>query len=168
MHHFLEKASAMYYNGNPIMSDEEFDALARKYRYEEVCYQVTDGIPHLYRMYSLQKVFNLNDIESSTSPMVRTPKLDGAAVSLQYVNGHLAQALTRGDGQLGRDITLKMEELVPNVIGIKDEIQITGEVVAPDTIPNARNFAAGSLNLKDYMSFVFAAKTYVCRIRYSR
>ena len=147
MHHFLEKASAMYYNGNPILSDEEFDALARKYRYEEVGYQVTDGIPHMYRMYSLQKVFNLGDIDSTTAPMVRTPKLDGAAVSLQYVNGHLAQALTRGDGQLGRDITLKMEELVPNVIGIKGEIQITGEVVAPDMIPNARNFAAGSLNL---------------------
>ena len=159
MHHFLEKASAMYYNGNPIMSDEEFDALARKYRYEEVGYQVTDGIPHMYRMYSLQKVFNLNDIESSTAPMVRTPKLDGAAVSLQYVNGHLAQALTRGDGQLGRDITLKMEELVPNVIGIKGEIQITGEVVAPDTIPNARNFAAGSLNLKDSSEFRSRAQT---------
>ena len=159
MHHFLEKASAMYYNGNPILSDEEFDALARKYRYEEVGYQVTDGIPHMYRMYSLQKVFNLNDIESSTSPMVRTPKLDGAAVSLQYVNGHLAQALTRGDGQIGRDITLKMEELVPNVIGIKGEIQITGEVVAPDMIPNARNFAAGSLNLKDQSEFRSRAQT---------
>ena len=159
MHHFLEKASVMYYNGNPILSDEEFDALARKYRYEEVGYQVTDGIPHMYRMYSLQKVFNLNDIESSTAPMVRTPKLDGAAVSLQYVNGHLAQALTRGDGQLGRDITLKMEELVPNIIGIKGEIQITGEVVAPDTITNARNFAAGSLNLKDHFEFRYRAQT---------
>ena len=153
MHHFLEKASAMYYSGSPILSDEEFDALAKKYRYEEVGYQVTDGIPHLYRMYSLKKIFDLNDVESSTAPYVRTPKLDGAAVSLQYVNGHLAQALTRGDGQLGRDITLKMEELVPNVIGILDTVQITGEVVAPDTIPNARNFAAGSLNLKDYSEF---------------
>jgi NAD-dependent DNA ligase len=153
MHHFLEKASAMYYSGNPILSDEEFDALAKKYRYEEVGYQVTDGIPHLYRMYSLKKIFDLNDVESSTAPYVRTPKLDGAAVSLQYVNGHLAQALTRGDGQLGRDITLKMEELVPNVISISDTVQITGEVVAPNTIPNARNFAAGSLNLKDYSEF---------------
>ena len=153
MHHFLEKASAMYYNGNPILSDEEFDALARKYRYDDVGYKVTDGIPHLYSMFSLKKVFNLNEVDTTTAPMVRTPKLDGAAVSLQYVNGHLAQALTRGDGQLGRDITLKMEELVPNIIGVKGEIQITGEVVAPDSIPNARNFAAGSLNLKDYNEF---------------
>ena len=159
MHHFLEKASAMYYSGNPILSDEEFDALVAKYRYEEVGYQVTDGIPHMYRMYSLQKVFNLNDIDFSTAPMVRTPKLDGTAVSLQYVNGHIAQALTRGDGQLGRDITLKMEEIVPNIIGIKGEIQITGEVVAPDMIPNARNFAAGSLNLKDLSEFRSRAQT---------
>ena len=153
MQHFLEKASIMYYSGTPILSDAEFDALVRLYNYDTVGHTVTDGIPHLYKMYSLQKVFDLNAIESSTSPMVRTPKLDGAAVSLQYVNGHLAQALTRGDGNLGRDITLKLEEIVPNVISIKGTIQITGEVVAPDTIPNARNFAAGSLNLKDMNEF---------------
>jgi DNA ligase (NAD+) len=91
--------------------------------------------------------------------MVRTPKLDGAAVSLQYVNGHLAQALTRGDGNLGRDITLKLEELVPQQISILDKIQITGEIVAPDTIANARNFAAGSLNLKDLSEFRSRAQT---------
>jgi len=153
MQHFLEKASAMYYSGTPILSDAEFDALARLYNYDTVGHTVTDGIPHLYKMYSLQKVFDLNAVESSTSPMVRTPKLDGAAVSLQYVNGHIAQALTRGDGNLGRDITLKLEELVPNVISIKGKIQITGEIVAPDTITNARNFAAGSLNLKDLLEF---------------
>ena len=153
MQHFLEKASAMYYSGTPILSDEEFDSLARLYNYESVGHTVTDGIPHLYRMYSLQKVFNLSDIESTTAPMVRTPKLDGAAVSLQYVNGHFAQALTRGDGNLGRDITLKLEELVPPTISILHKVQITGEVVAPDTIPNARNFAAGSLNLKDMNEF---------------
>ena len=153
MQHFLEKASAMYYSGTPIISDAEFDSLARLYHYDTVGHTVTDGIPHLYRMYSLQKVFDLNDIEATTAPMVRTPKLDGAAVSLQYVNGHLAQALTRGDGNLGRDITLKLEELVPPQISILDKIQITGEIVAPDTIANARNFAAGSLNLKDLSEF---------------
>ena len=153
MQHFLEKACAMYYNGCPIISDEQFDALAAQYNFEQVGHQVTDGIPHLYRMYSLQKVFSLEDIPTPNTKYVRTPKLDGAAVSLVYINGHLAQALTRGDGNLGRDITLKMEELVPNIIGIKDTIQITGEVVAPDTIPNARNFAAGSLNLKDIHEF---------------
>lgn len=159
MQHFLEKASAMYYSGTPIISDAEFDSLARLYHYDTVGHTVTDGIPHLYRMYSLQKVFDLNDIEATTAPMLRTPKLDGAAVSLQYVNGHLAQALTRGDGNLGRDITLKLEELVPQQISILEKIQITGEIVAPDTIANARNFAAGSLNLKDLSEFRSRAQT---------
>jgi NAD-dependent DNA ligase len=158
MQHFLEKASAMYYSGHPIISDEEFDALAKLYNYDTVGHTVTDGIPHLYRMYSLQKVFHLDDIPTPNAAYVRTPKLDGAAVSLQYINGHLAQALTRGDGNLGRDITLKLEELVPPTISALDKVQITGEVVAPDTIPNARNFAAGSLNLKDPSEFRSRAK----------
>ena len=158
MQHFLEKASAMYYSGTPILSDAEFDSLARIYNYDSVGHTVTDGIPHLYKMYSLQKVFDINDIEGTTSPLLRTPKLDGAAVSLQYINGHLAQALTRGDGNLGRDISLKLEELVPVHISIRSKIQITGEVVAPDTITNARNFAAGSLNLKDMTEFRSRAK----------
>ena len=165
MYSFLEKASAMYYAGSPIISDEEFDALAKQYNYEEVGHTVTDGIPHLYRMYSLQKVFNLDDIEFVGTEYVRTPKLDGAAVSLTYVKGHLAQALTRGDGNLGRDITLKLEELVPNIVSIMDTVQITGEVVAPNDIPNARNYASGSLNLKDMAEFRARAKD-LCFVAY--
>lgn len=165
MYSFLEKASAMYYAGSPIISDEEFDALAKQYNYESVGHTVTDGIPHLYRMYSLQKVFNLEDIEFVGTEYVRTPKLDGAAVSLTYVKGHLAQALTRGDGNLGRDITLKLEELVPSIVDILDTVQITGEVVAPNDIPNARNYAAGSLNLKDMTEFRSRA-TNLCFVAY--
>jgi DNA ligase (NAD+) len=155
----------MYYSGSPIISDAEFDALAKKYNYESVGHTVTDGIPHLYRMYSLQKVFNLDEIEFVSTNYVRTPKLDGAAVSLTYVKGHLAQALTRGDGNLGRDITLKLEELVPNIVEILDTVQITGEVVAPNDIPNARNYAAGSLNLKDISEFRSRAEN-LCFVAY--
>ena len=153
MYSFLEKASAMYYSGTPIISDAEFDSLAAQYNYISVGHTVTDGIPHIYRMYSLRKVFDLNEVEYSAAEYIRTPKLDGAAVSLTYVNGHLAQALTRGDGNLGRDITLKLEELVPNIVGIKPTVQITVDVVAPNDIPNARNYASGSLNLKDMKEF---------------
>jgi len=158
MQHFLDKAAAMYYSGTPIVSDAEFDSLASQYNYDSVGHVVTDGIPHMFRMYSLQKVFDINDVDYVSTEYVQTPKLDGAAVSLVYVNGHLAQALTRGDGNLGRDITLKLEELVPNIIGVQDTVQITGEVVAPSNIPNARNFAAGSLNLKDMKEFRSRAK----------
>ena len=153
MKDFIEKASACYYSGTPIISDEEFDSLVKKYNYDQVGHRVTDGTPHMYRMYSLQKVFSLDDIPTPNSKYVRTPKLDGAAVSLLYVNGHFALGLTRGDGNLGRDITIKLEELVPLTIPMKGEVQITGEVVMPSSVPNARNVASGLLNLKDIQEF---------------
>ena len=104
-------------------------------------------------MYSLKKCFNLEDAPLPIEECIETPKLDGAAVSLLYVAGFLQLALTRGDGIQGRDITDKMRLLVPDQISITAMVQITGEVVAPDSIPNARNYAAGSLNLKDSAEF---------------
>jgi len=160
MRDFIEHAAEMYYLGTPIMSDAEFDVLADKYSYEKVGHQVTDGIPHLYKMYSLQKYFDINDAPALNG-YVKTPKLDGAAVSLTYVSGTLALALTRGDGNLGRDITEKMRCLVPEKVPFPGFVQITGEVVCPSRVPNARNVASGSLNLKDMAEFHARPLTFV-------
>ena len=148
MQAFLDRASTMYYEGYPIISDEEFDLLAGKHNYNKVGYTVTDAVSHTYQMYSLQKCFDIDKAPLDIEDCILTPKLDGAAVSLLYVNGSLVLALTRGDGIQGRDITDKMAQLVPDPIGDKRVIQVTGEVVAPSSIPNSRNFAAGSLGLK--------------------
>jgi NAD-dependent DNA ligase len=161
MREFLEKASVAYYSGYPLISDAEFDALSAKYGYNAVGHAVTDGIPHLHKMYSLQKVFSIDDIPTPNSKYICTPKLDGAAVSLTYINGHLALGLTRGDGNLGRDITDKLELLVPNNVSFKGEVFITGEVVCPSNVTNARNVAAGSLNLKDLEEFKTRPLTFV-------
>jgi len=161
MKDFLDKASKHYYEGNPIISDAEFDSLADKFGYNGVGYSVTDGIPHLYKMYSLQKVFSEADLPSDIDNYFCTPKLDGAAVSILYVNGLLALSLTRGDGNIGRDITEKMRALVPNTISLLEVIQVTGEVVAPKSIPNARNYASGALNLKDMNEFADRDLTFV-------
>ena len=67
---------------------------------------------------------------------------------MTYINGQLTQALTRGDGIHGRDILDKMRLIVPEYIQVKGIVQVTGEVVAPERIENARNYAAGALNLK--------------------
>ena len=115
----------------------------------------------IHKMYSLQKVFNIDDIPTPNSKYFCTPKLDGAAVSLTYINGHLALGLTRGDGNIGRDITDKLELLVPNNISFKGEVFVTGEVVCPSTVTNARNVAAGSLNLKDLEEFRTRPLTFV-------
>jgi len=143
----------MYYEGYPILSDDEFDMLANKHQYNAVGYKVTDAVPHTYRMYSLKKCFDINDAPLNIKVCVETPKLDGAAVSLLYVEGLLQLALTRGDGIQGRDITDKMRLLVPEEISITNLVQITGEVVAPSSVPNSRNFASGSLGLNDLEEF---------------
>lgn len=161
MREFLDYASKMYYEGTPIISDAEFDCLAAHFNYLSVGHTVTDGIPHYYPMYSLQKVFDMEKAPFSLNGVVETPKLDGAAVSLLYVEGTLRLALTRGDGKMGRDITEKMQHLVPNTIDIDGIRQITGEVVAPSTIPNARNYASGALNLKSMEEFSKKDLTFV-------
>lgn len=154
MKDLLDRASAAYYEGNPILSDEEFDRLAEKYSYSSVGHSISGGIPHLYQMYSLQKVFDLEEVSANLEKdYIATPKLDGAAVSLLYVNGRLELALTRGDGVKGQDITEKMSLLVPTELFIVKTVQITGEVVCPSSVANARNVAAGSLNLKDLEEF---------------
>ena len=156
----LQQASEDYYNGKPSMSDEQFDKLAVYAKYDEVGYSSRDNrVPHAFQMYSLQKIFSneldkdpLADYKGAT---IVSPKLDGAAVSLLYVSGQLHKALTRGDGKRGLDITEHMKTLVPNSLGkfTGTLLQITGEVVAPKTIKNARNYAAGALNLKDTSEF---------------
>jgi len=110
-------------------------------------------------MYSLQKIFS-NELDKQPFGNYKggisvSPKLDGAAVSLLYVEGQLHKALTRGDGKRGLDITDHMRTIVPTSLGeFKGTLlQVTGEVVAPKTIKNARNYAAGALNLKDTSEF---------------
>ena len=157
MKEFLDHASDQYYNGTPIISDAEFDKLAQIHNYSSVGYSVTDGTPHYFQMYSLQKFFSVEDCPATKedSGYIGSPKLDGAAVSILYVDGKFQHALTRGDGKLGKDISDKMEHLVPDrILTNHKTLQITGEVVAPKELPNARNLAAGSLNLKDVDEFL--------------
>ena len=139
------------------MTDPEWDALYDGL--EEIGYTPESGVPHKYQMYSLQKTFDNEELENwlrvkhEGQLVTCTPKLDGAAVSIMYRDGNLSSALTRGNGKIGLDILNKIQYLVPTKINYLKEIQIDGEVVAPTSIPNARNYSAGSLNLKDPLEF---------------
>jgi NAD-dependent DNA ligase len=155
MEKFLDSLSASYYVGNPQVTDAEFDALAAQYNYKNVGYTPTNGVRHFYPMYSLQKCFNLEEAPINTTGCTSSHKLDGAAISLLYVDGRLELGLTRGDGITGQDITEKCYKIAPSRISINGIVQITGEVVAPKTIENARNYAAGALNMKDTEAFAF-------------
>ena len=150
-------AKQYYEGGNSPLTDPEWDALYDGL--EEIGYTPESGVPHKYQMYSLQKTFDNEELESwlrvkhEGQLVTCTPKLDGAAVSIMYRDGNLSSALTRGNGKIGLDILNKIQYLVPTKINYLKEIQIDGEVVAPTSIPNARNYAAGSLNLKDPLEF---------------
>lgn len=157
LENYLKQCDLAYFNGKPLIADDVYDRL--KQVDEVVGYKDDreERIPHTFPMWSLQKVFDGETTPPSwaeNESVVITPKLDGSAVSILYIDGVYTLALTRGDGKKGVPITDKMKYLVPSQIQTDEKIlQITGEVVAPVEIPNARNYAAGSLNLKDIEEF---------------
>lgn len=152
IHEFLDKASKAYYSGSPIISDVEFDTLAEMCGYSVLGASFDNTEPHLHKMYSLQKV-QYGEQEPILIDPVKTPKLDGAAISLLYLPSNnklvLYKILTRGNGIRGINITDKLRHLVPDSINGATPLQINAEVVAPSSIPNARNYASGALNLKN-------------------
>lgn len=189
---YLE-AKEKYYEGIPIMSDFEFDTLEEKLKKEKskVIGIVGTGkaakIPHTFQMGSLAKtnVYEddisdakdaladirnfMNKIPSGTVKSYEcTPKFDGNAMELLYVDGKFQLALTRGNGIEGFDQTVKLKTMVPDTI-LKYEdnkVEIRGEVVIPiktfnrkysvealgaeKGFKNARNFVAGVLSREEY------------------
>ena len=128
---FLDSASKAYYAGSPIISDEQFDRLADSHGYNAVgAKQHSNKEKHLYQMYSLQKYYE----DEGTQPLqgirsiASSVKLDGAAISLLYVDGSLVRGLTRGDGIEGQLITDKLlaTNIVPHTIPHMGVDQITG------------------------------------------
>lgn len=148
----MERASKAYYDGEAFLTNEQYDRL------EKINGSIIAGegdTPHAYRMYSLNKHYgDINTGPVNVGLCVESPKLDGAAVSILYVDGDLVHALTRGNGIKGRDITSKLAYLgVPEAINQNGIVQICGEVVARKDVPNSRNFASGALNQKDLAAF---------------
>ena len=157
---FLIECKEAYYAGEPIISDEQYDHL------EDICNEdlsvgtYRGKTHHWFRMYSLQKVYLGEDPPWDKINMVCTPKLDGAAIALRYLNNELHSVVTRGDGKYGDDIShLFQDERIYGPMGISKYLdipgaaQVTGEIVAPKYIENARNYAAGALGLKSAVVF---------------
>ena len=177
-------AKAEYYKGNEIMSDFEFDTLEEELKsLGSSVIEIVDGddstvtrYPHMNPMLSLEKVqvmdedeFPIEDLQKffnkSTDKKLSfecSPKLDGSAMSLKYVDGVLKQGLTRGGGEKagGLDKTDKMRYMVPESYEVQSEktngtVEIRGEIVIDKEIfarkyaadyKNERNFVAGIMN----------------------
>lgn len=131
---------------------------------------------HKSRMWSLEDVFNADDLLKWLIRVYKfdeavtfycEPKYDGASLNLIYENGKLVQAITRGDGVEGEDITQNAKTIksIPLSIEYKEPIEIRGEVVifkseferinderaknGENLFANPRNAAAGSLRQLD-------------------
>ena len=187
-------AKAYYVDDNPIATDEEYDRLGREcLAYEQsnpelshpnspnkrVGGTVLEGFTkasHLSRMWSQEDVFNTKELENwikrankveTDLDFVCEPKFDGASLNLIYENGLLKQAITRGDGSIGEDVTNNVKTIhsVPLQINYDGLIEIRGEVVIKKSdfekinktrlqnneplFANPRNAAAGSLRQLD-------------------
>ena len=166
----LRKASAAYYGpSGPIMSDAAFDALELKLRksapdhpvFAEVGAPSSSGwakVSHPVPMGSLNKAQTLEDFNSwavdDEEDLIVSDKLDGISILMTYEKGELVRAETRGDGEVGDDITrnVRVMQGVPSHILYDETCYIRGEIVCCKTDfaehfpgePNPRNTASGT------------------------
>lgn len=146
-------ANTVYYDGNPSMSDDEFDnhwntLLALEVEHgalaESPTQKIDDGhnplfteVEHSVPMLSLNKVYSVELLEEwskeFTGDFTIMPKYDGASLSLSYHQGRLQSAVTRGNGVKGDDITVNIMQLrvqgLPLTVADKWTGVVRGEVV---------------------------------------
>ncbi|VEG30113.1 NAD-dependent DNA ligase LigA [Actinomyces howellii] len=183
----IERARDAYYDALEAQSpysDAEYDALFRELEDLEASHPAlaldtsptrsvggratTDFAPaaHHERMYSLQDVFSLEEVEDWARRMVaRTStadeelamtaevKVDGLAVALTYTDGVLTRAATRGDGTVGEDVTGNVRTIanVPLVLAGSSHpalLEVRGEVYFPVAEFTAFNEARRTANLE--------------------
>ncbi len=165
----------LYYNGQPELSDAEFDELWDELAaldpgnalLSRVGADLADGWPkarHLMPMGSQAKASNPEDFlawcaKTAHPEYLVQYKLDGASLELQYEEGRLLRAVTRGDGEVGDDITPNARRMrgvlsslpEPFSGGLRGEVLMTREVHASKYADkaNCRNAANGLMKRKD-------------------
>ncbi len=187
-----------YMNDCSLVSDFEFDAMLRELQdferqYPELASPLSPTkrvggevnksfrqVQHRFPMLSLGNTYSIEEIEDFEA---RTRKLldgvpfsytcelkyDGVAIGLTYKHGKLVQAVTRGNGTVGDDITLNAKTIPTIPLKLRgeypDDFEARGEVVYPfeafeamnkqreaegdEPFANPRNAASGSLKLQD-------------------
>lgn len=192
----LEEHSYKYYVlDNPEISDYDFDMLMNELKALEEEFpdlilpssptqrvggsalNTFEKVQHSVQMASLQDVFDFEQVKNFldkcnaelVSPEYTVePKIDGLSVSLEYTDGVLTRASTRGDGFTGEDVTANIKTIRSVPLKLKNApefLEVRGEVYMPKNsflelveqqelreeqpFKNPRNAAAGSLRQKD-------------------
>jgi DNA ligase (NAD+) len=187
-------AHAYYTLDDPLVTDEEYDRLYHAVlAYEEahpeavaadsptrrVGGEVLDKFSkatHIKKMWSMEDVFSDDELhewivrikKKITDPIfICEAKFDGASLNLLYEGGELVRAITRGDGEVGEDVThnARVIQSIPLRIDHQETLEVRGEVViktddfyqineeraaeGESLFANPRNAAAGSLRQLD-------------------
>lgn len=195
----LEEHNHRYYVlDDPIISDQDFDMLLKELEILENDYPeyfsensptqrvgggITKEFPtvrHRFPMLSLSNTYNQEEIKAwidrvekqseQSHQFVCELKYDGVAISIRYEEGRYTQAITRGDGTQGEDITANVRTIRSVPMNLKGEgypssFEIRGEIFLPlerfdalnsrrvsqgeEPYMNPRNTASGSLKLQD-------------------
>lgn len=193
----LNKYSYDYYvEDNPQISDTEYDTLYKQLekleekhpefilensptqRVGDKVLDEFEKITHKVPMLSLSNTFSTEDLREFDSRVRKLVpndkveyicelKIDGLAISINYENGKLISAATRGDGTVGEDVTENIKTIfsIPKVLKEKRSFEVRGEVYLPRKsfellnkerennnevlFANPRNAAAGSLRQLD-------------------
>jgi len=161
----INKHNILYYTKSASeISDVEYDKLYETLEEIEKAQGWTDAtsptlvvggspgkIKHLYKLYSLKKVYDKNDI--GTEFDVITPKIDGTNLTIIFQNKSLRLALTRGDGEFGEDVTHLAKEIINIPKEITTDLVVTGECVTTNDVDNFRNYVSGAIGLKSVTKF---------------
>lgn len=198
----LQEADEAYYNGNEaIMADVTYDALRDEYvqlrqQHPELpdyagigapAPDTADEVKHTRPMLSLKKAYSDDAVEAFVNACgleesyCVEPKLDGVSIVLRYRKGLLVQALSRGDGQTGMDVTkqIRASGCVPLMLtNAPAMLEVRGEVIIPfqafnalntrrreagqDPLKSPRNTTAGTLRMKDLSKV--AQRGLACRV----
>lgn len=192
----LERAGYEYYVlDKPTMSDYDYDHKLRRLEELEQAHLETvtpdsptqrvggqalssfEPVRHRVPLESLQDVFDFDEVRAfdqrvqsavAGAVYVVEPKVDGLSVALEYENGLFVRGATRGDGQVGEDVTANLRTVrsIPlRVDGAPEHLIVRGEVFMPKKVfhalndererrgealfANPRNAAAGSLRQQD-------------------
>ena len=192
----LQYHSDRYYNDDaPEIEDYEYDMMMRELKALEAQYPEYDSadsptkrvggkadnsfesVVHNVRMESLQDAFSFDEIRDFEKRVLDVvskpaycvePKIDGLSVSLEYENGVFVRGSTRGDGNVGEDVSGNLRVIRNIPLKLNKEIpfiEVRGEVYMPKKsfervvdrqllngekpFKNPRNAAAGSLRQKD-------------------
>lgn len=189
-------AGKYYDEDSPEISDFEYDMMMLDLRNlekefpdlvdkdsltQKVGGHVKEGfekVEHVVPLQSLQDVFTIEELrlfdtrvrkETEKEEIIYTVegKIDGLSVALEYVDGEFVRGATRGNGQIGEDVTANLKTIknIPKTLKEKVNIIVRGEVfistkdfekmneeqevLEEKTFANARNAAAGSLRQLD-------------------